>query len=202
MILITPAMSNIVISIRSGMSWSPGSAIGRIRHSIATCARDCSRKIGAAIPRQRVISASADDRTAVAVKPSPHGRLAAWNGGLPFANPPYGLRATGYGLREAIDCFENKRLTKLSRERSWKVDIAFVNAVDQRVGRNSEAYSANSNVRVGAIRCAIAPYELRATSSGISWSPGSAIGLILHSIATCARACVRTIGAAIPRRRV
>jgi len=43
---------------------SAGSAIGRIRRFIATFARDCFRRTGAATSKRRVISASGDDGAA------------------------------------------------------------------------------------------------------------------------------------------
>src|ERR1035437_980183 len=90
--LISRAMSNIATSIRSNTDWSPGSAIGRIRHFIATCARDCFRRTGAAISKHRAISASADDRAAVLADHC--GTRGLWLGTADYAfgfNPPYGL---------------------------------------------------------------------------------------------------------------
>src|SRR5260370_21544333 len=56
---ISAATSNIVTSTRSSTAWRPGSAIGRIRHSTATCGRSCFPRIGRATSRLRATSASA-----------------------------------------------------------------------------------------------------------------------------------------------
>jgi hypothetical protein len=51
-------MSNIATSIRSNTAWCPVSAIGRIRRFTAMFGRNCFRRIGPAILRPKVASAS------------------------------------------------------------------------------------------------------------------------------------------------
>jgi len=84
-------MSNIATSIRSSTNWLPESAIGRIRHFIATYARLYFRKTGAVISRHRAISASDDDRAAVQARLL-RPRLVAGTADYAFgSNPPYTL---------------------------------------------------------------------------------------------------------------
>src|ERR1700726_1960367 len=54
--LVTRAMSNIAISIRSSTDLSAACGIGRTHRFIATCARDYFRRIEAATSKRRAIS--------------------------------------------------------------------------------------------------------------------------------------------------
>ena len=58
---ITRATLSIAITTRSSTGTFPGCVIGRIRRSIATCALDCFRRIGAGIPRLSASSENAVD---------------------------------------------------------------------------------------------------------------------------------------------
>src|SRR6266704_2633298 len=87
--LTTRGMLNIATSIRSNIGWSRGSAIGRIRRFIATCARACFRSIGAATPKRSVSA----DLEATPARLLLRGACRLERRITPCSNPPYGLRA-------------------------------------------------------------------------------------------------------------